>query len=87
MNSLSGYMDNNPPTLEHDVDRIIELELELGWILKNETFSTAQSWEEVSLPELSTAVPSVEWLDYLRAVMEDNKDFLVHRGTHTITPG
>ena len=86
MLSLLEYLDNKPPTLEHDIDRIIELELELGWILKNETFSTNKSWEEVSLSELSIIVPSVEWLDYLRDVMEDNKDFLVHKGTRVMVP-
>ena len=86
MLSLLGYLDNKHPTLEEDVDRIIELELELGWILKNTTFSTDQPWEEVSLNQLATAVPSVEWLDYLRAAMKGNKDFLVHRGTKVMVP-
>ena len=86
MLSLLGYLDNKHPTLEEDVDRIIELELELGWILKNTTFSTDQPWEEVSLSQLATAVPSVEWLDYFRAVMEGNKDFLVHKGTRVMVP-
>ena len=54
MLSLLGYLGTTPPTLQHNVDRIIELQFKLGWILNN------QPLEEISLFELSTGVPMSE---------------------------
>ena len=57
-------------TLQDDIDRIVQLELELGEINKEDYYRSDENWEVVTVQQLSRLVPSVEWKDYIQNCLE-----------------
>ena len=102
MKILIGFLSGNSTTLDQDIDRIIELELELGQINNQIEFdSSMNSWEIITVEELSMLVPDVEWKDYIQASLKSNsasdtksclccpnlqQGFRVHRYTQVSIP-
>merc|ERR1740128_1208366 len=76
----------NETSIEADIDRIIELELEMGKINRNRNFKSNEDWEVMTVQQLSTSVPSVEWKEYIEATMQHNPRFKVHKYTKVKVP-
>ena len=85
----------NETTIEADIDRIIELELQLGKINRNRNFKSNEKytneksnekWEIMTVQQLSNTVPSVEWKEYIEATMQHNPRFKVHKYTRVKVP-
>ena len=73
MNALLGFLKGNATTtttLQDDIDRIVQLELELGEINKEDYYRSDENWEVVTVQQLSRLVPSVEWKDYIQNCLE-----------------
>ena len=86
MKALLGYLSDNATTVEQDVERIIELELELGNINTKSNFKSNDDWEVITIKELSDLVPTVEWKDYIKACLENNRQLRVSRRTEVAIP-
>ena len=66
MGALLGFLGANSTTLQDDIDRIVQLELELGQIDKEDYWRSDDTWEVVTVQQLSRLVPTVEWKDYIQ---------------------
>ena len=86
MRALLGYISNNATTLEDDIERIVELELELGQINTRSSFTSGDDWELVTINELYQLVPTVEWKDYILASLDSNTEFRLRGGTEVAIP-
>ena len=69
MGALLGFLSNNATTLQDDIDRIVDLELELGEIDKEDYWRSDDTWEVITVQQLSTLVPTVEWKDYIQSCL------------------
>ena len=69
MGALLGFLSNNATTLQDDIDRIVELELELGEIDKEDYWRSDDAWEVITVQQLSSLVPTVEWKDYIQSCL------------------
>jgi len=70
MGALLGFLSSNATTLQDDIDRIVQLELELGEIDKEDYWRSNDSWEVVTVQQLSRLVPTVEWKDYIQSCLK-----------------
>ena len=87
MKALLGYLSPNAPSLEKDIERIVELELELGKINRwSGYYSCKKEWEIITIAELYRRVPTVEWQDYIQATLQSNTEFRVQRYTRVAVP-
>ena len=84
MMALLGYLSNNATSLEKDIDRIVELELEVGKINTKAYFKDADFKAEVTIQQLHNMVPTVEWKDYIQASLSG--EFKVKRYTKVNIP-
>merc|ERR1719239_613941 len=70
MGALLGFLSSNATTLQDDIDRIVQLELELGEIDKEDYWRSNDTWEVVTVQQLSRLVPTVEWKDYIQSCLK-----------------
>ena len=87
MTDLLGYLcKENKSHLDTDIERIVELEMELAEIHNKSKVTSSDSWEMVGMDELHNYVPTVEWEDFIQKSLSANKEFMVQRWTKVAIP-
>ena len=87
MTNLLGYLcKENKSQLDKDIERIVELEMELAEIHNKSKVPSSDSWEMVGMTDLHEYVPTVEWEDFIQKSLSANKEFKVKRWTKVAIP-
>ena len=83
MKLVISFFGQNPPTVDEDVDKIVEWEMKIGEISEHE-YSPNTRWKVVTVKELYDLDPYVEWQPFLEAVLSPS--IRIQRHTHVTIP-
>ena len=91
LTGLISSFGEHTAQIEGDVERIIEMEKELGALTQG--FGCEQVWwthreftESITIRELSILIPSVPWKDYLEKAFSENPNFKLQGSTKIWIP-
>jgi len=84
--TVISFLGQNPPTLDEDVEKIVEWEIKIGEVTEHE-YSPDSDWETVTIKELYDLNPNVEWIDYLTETLtKHNPGIRIQRSTRVTIP-